>query len=448
MDNIKIENIDIEHLKLAEYNPRRMSDKQENDLKKSIEKFGIVDPIIVNKNENRKNIVIGGHQRIKIAKQLEIKELPVVYVDLDEEKEKELNLRLNKNLGEWDFDLLAGFGKEMLLDSGFGKEDFDKIFKDSLRPEDDQIPDVPEEPVSKLGDVYELGRHRIICADSTKKEDIDRLMGGKKAQACFTDPPYNVDYTGEMGTYKKNERTGMLNDKMSKNDFSAFLSEASKRIIENVTGGVYICMSSSELDTLKNAWEQNGGHWQSFIIWVKNNFTLSGADYQHTYEPILYGWANNVTNHYFVEDRDNPNVWEDLRDVKTEYKDNKTTIQFQGFKVEIDGKVEKGRVIRKKQKTNIWRYDKPNISKEHPTMKPVVLCMEAIKNSSKQDDIVLDLFLGSGSILIACVKTNRICYGCELDPKYVDVIIKRYCDFTGNTTIKKNGEEIQWEIKE
>jgi DNA modification methylase len=221
-----------------------------------------------------------------------------------------------------------------------------------------------------------------------------------------------------------------LNDKMSKSSFYEFLSEISKRIVENTVWGIYICMSSSEIDTLKEAFESNGGHWQSFIIWVKNNFTLSRADYQHTYEPILYWWAEWVVNHYFVWDRDRANVWEDLRKIKTEYKDGYTTISFQGFKVRLMGEIKKWEVIKKKQRTDIWRHDKPTKSSEHPTMKPVVLCEEAIIGSSIYKDLVLDLFLWSWSTLIACEKTNRKCYGMELDEKYIQVILKRYYDYT------------------
>jgi len=222
-----------------------------------------------------------------------------------------------------------------------------------------------------------------------------------------------------------------------------------KPIIANTDGGIYVCMASSELDSLKSAFEEGGGHWQSFIIWVKNHFTLSRADYQNTYEPIMYGWRNGIVNHYFTQRRDIANVWEDLSKVKTEYDGKHTTITFQGFKVRIEGKVEKGEVIRKKQHIDIWRHDKPTKSLEHPTMKPVALVVEAITNSSSDGDIVLDTFLGSGSTLIACEKTGRICYGVELDEKYCDVIVQRYVDYTGDTKVIKNGKiDTSWKISQ
>ena len=217
------------------------------------------------------------------------------------------------------------------------------------------------------------------------------------AQCTWTDPPYNVNYTGGANGDKGfGTREGIQNDKMSKENFKEFLYNAMLPIINNTSGGIYVCMSSSELDSLREGFEKAGGHWQSFIIWVKNNFTLSRADYQNTYEPILYGWGKKVLKHYFCTARNGANVWEDLSTVKSEFDGENTIIQFQGFKVKIKGKVEKGEVIRRKQHTDIWRHDKPNRSAEHPTMKPVSLVVEAIINSSKRGDVVLDTFLGGG----------------------------------------------------
>ena len=199
--------------------------------------------------------------------------------------------------------------------------------------------------------------------------------------------------------------------------------------------GFYICMGSSQLPNLKWAFEKAGGHWQSYIIWVKNHFTLSRADYQHMYEPIMYGWNANNKEHYFVDMRNEENVWENLRGVSTKYKNNKTTIKFKGFKITINGKI-KGKVEKRKEEVDIWRYNKPNINKEHPTMKPIPICARAINNSSIEGDVVLDLFGGSGSTLIACEQTNRKCYMMELDPRYIDVIITRWENLTGNKAKK------------
>ncbi len=187
---MEIVQVKITDLNPSEYNPRKADKKQVDDLRESIKKFGLVDPIIVNSAEKRKNIIIGGHFRVKVAKDMQIKKVPVVYVNIpDIKKEKELNLRLNKNLGEWDYDLLANFEEDLLKDVGWDSEDLDKIFQ--LDDKDlDEVPEVPEEPKSKLGDLYQLGNHRLLCGDATKKKDVDRLMGGEKADMVFTDPHY------------------------------------------------------------------------------------------------------------------------------------------------------------------------------------------------------------------------------------------------------------------
>lgn len=421
-----------------EKNPRILTDEQKKQLIKSIEKFNLVEIPAINTD----NKVIAGHQRIKILSLLgrENEEIDVRVPNrkLTEKEFEEYNIRSNKNTGEWDYDLLKAFDREMLIDVGFESDDIDNMFSDNT---EDNF-DVKEEyekikqPKAKLGDIYKLGEHRIMCGDSTNKESVEKLMNEQMAEMCFTDPPYNIDYSGGMNDKGKNLREKIANDNMNKEDFYNFLCKFISNIVATVRGGVYICMSSCEIDSLKKVWESNGGHFQSFIIWVKNHFTLSRSDYQNTYEPILYGWPKQIKNHYFIQDRSKSNVWEELNSIKTEYEDGFTTISFQGFKVKIKGKIEEGQVIRKGQKTDIWRYDKPSKSQDHPTMKPVELCTEAIINSSKINDIVLDLFLGSGSTLIACEKSKRICYGMELDTKYIDVIIARWEKLTGKKAEK------------
>ena len=427
-----MDQIDIKLITPYPKNAKKHPRKQILGVANSIKEFGFNQPIVVDKD----NVIIVGHGRYEASQYLGLNKVPFIKVDLTEDQAKAYRLADNKlNESSWDMDLvieelknidiammrMTGFDEDLLLD---------------VDSKDDQMPEEVQTRAKK-GDVWLLGGHKVMCGDSTSEKDVNQLMNGEKAQMCFTDPPYNIDYKGgvsfnkETGKVGFGDRSGIMNDKMSKEDFYKFLLEVSKRIIENVIGGVYICMSSSELDSLKNSFEEAGGHWQTFIIWVKNNFTLSRADYQHTYEPILYGWSKGIKNHYFVGDRGKANVWEDLRQVKTEYKDGYTEIKFQGYRVRIEGKITKGEVIKKRQRTDIWRYDKPSRSTEHPTMKPVALCEEGIKGSSKKEDVVLDLFLGSGSTLIACEKMNRYCYGMELDPKYVDVIITRWENYTG-----------------
>jgi DNA modification methylase len=445
----------ISDIKTYGKNAKVHNKSQIKKIADSIKRFGFNVPIVLDKNHE----LIAGHGRLEASKLLGFEDvklgcarakvgeryIPAIIVeDLTEKEIKAYRLADNKlNESPWDMDLVTEelklIGTELLDLTGFDK---DLILEPGAK--DDDIPELPKKAKSKLGDVYQIGNHRVMCGDATKQEDVEKLMEGGGAQMCFTDPPYNVDYQGGMGTHEQNKRSGILNDKMSAGAFNDFLYQAMRPIIKNTKGGIYVCMSSSELASLKEAFERAGGHWQSFIMWVKNNFTLSRSDYQNTYEPILYGWADKTKNHFFIDRRDIANVWEDLTKIKTEFDGKETTISFQGFKVKIKGKAE-GQVIRKKQHTDIWRHDKPVSSAEHPTMKPVALCLEAITNSSKRGQIVLDTFLGSGSTLIASEKSERICYGMELDPKYIDVIIQRYVDYTGDTKIIKNGKKEIWQ---
>jgi DNA modification methylase len=381
---MKIEKIDINKLKPAAYNPRQINTKQYKDLKQSIEKFGLVDPIIINENGY---VVIGGHQRLKICKELKHKEVGCVILNLNTEQERELNIRLNKNTGEFDFDLLANeFEIEELTDWGFKHIDLglniDKITEGNT--EDDHIPEVKESRV-KLGDVWQLGKHRLMCGDSTKESDVNKLMNGEKADMVFTDPPYNVDYDGGS---KKREK--IKNDKL--NDFSQFLNSCFSNMHKFMKDGSCIYITHSEVERLSftENFKMVGFQLSSIIIWVKNNSTFSmNKDYKWKHEPIIYGWKKGSHNFYGDNTQD-----------------------------------------------TVWLYDRPSKSKLHPTTKPIELINKAIKNSSKTKDIVLDIFLGSGSTLIACEKTNRICYGMELDTKYCDVIIERWEQFTGQKAKK------------
>jgi DNA modification methylase len=383
---MKIEQVKISELKPAEYNPRQMTEKQAEELTKSLKEFGIVDPIIVNSNPERKNIIVGGHQRTNVAKQMGMTEVPVFYIDLDEKKERELNLRLNKNLGEWDYDMLANFEEDMLLDTGFDSEELDKIFQLEPDAKDDEIPEnVPAN--AKLGDIYQLGEHRVVCGDSTKKEDVEKLMDGKMADMVFTDPPYNVDYKGMQNS---KQWDSIANDEMTAQEFMDFLKDVFINYVSFMkeSGAYYICHADKSHMEFRQAFESVGLCWRATIIWEKNSPAFNFAQYKYKHEPIFYCYKKGQRVSWYGD---------------------------------------------RKQHT-IWRAKKER--GEHPTIKPVELINNAIINSSKREDIVLDLFLGSGSTLIACEKTSRICYGMELEPKYIDVIIKRWEDYTGNEAIK------------
>ena len=396
---MKIEKVKISELNPAEYNPRRMTNKQYEDLKNSLEKFGLVDPIIINSD----NTVVGGHQRLRIMRELGAELVPIVRVNLSKEDEKELNIRLNKNTGEFDLDVLANnFEVDELKDWGFKDIELgfniDKIVEGNI--EDDHIPEVKESRV-KLGDVWKLGKHRLMCGDSTKESDVKKLMNGQKADMVFTDPPYGIDFTGQLlsNTTKDGKKIHnykgantkykkIKNDELQETDLLDFCDRFIKQLINCKPKAWYICFSQTEIDILLSSMRLNNLSWKNVIVWLKNQANLSPNDYKHRYEPIVYGQSGSS---FYGERYKQEDVWEFQRTLKNDL---------------------------------------------HPTMKPIPLIENAIKNSSKENEIVLDIFLGSGSTLIACEKTNRICYGMELDTKYCDVIIERWEQFTGQKATK------------
>ncbi len=386
---MKIEKIEINKLKPATYNPRQISTKQYKDLKSSVEKFGLVDPIITNKDFT----IIGGHQRYKICKELKHKEIDCVVLDLSKEEERELNIRLNKNTGDFDMDILANeFDIDELVDWGFKHIDLDinidKITEGNT--EDDHIPEVKESRV-KLGDVWKLGKHRLMCGDSTKESDVEKLMNGEKADMVFTDPPYGVNYEGG---HNKEKRKKIKNDKLEGDDLSDLFKNSiiTSFIYTKDTCPFYIWFASGKsIETFKGL-SETGISVRAIICWYKIKSGLGAfmAQYIPNYEPCIYGHKEGKSI-----------KWYGATDEKT-----------------------------------VWELQNDNKNRLHPTQKPIALVERAINNSSQANDILLDLFLGSGSTLIACEKTNRICYGMELDTKYCDVIIERWEQFTGQKAKK------------
>lgn len=369
-------------------NAKKHPKKQIEQVANSIKEFGMNQPIVVDKQ----GVIIVGHGRYEACKSLGWSEEEILkhvkVVDLTDEQAKAYRLADNKlNESDWDMGLvteeLKGLSDEMLDLTGFDK---DLIIEADEK--DDEVPETPEEPQSKLGDLYELGSHRMLCGDSTKIEDVERLMDGKKADMVFTDPPYGVDYEG----IKNDDRAGLTD--LLRSVFTNYLANSK-------SGASIYCFHSDRCADIFNPLFREFFHFSSMIIWVKNSLTLSQTDYQSQHEPCLYGWMDNGT-HSFYGDR---------------------------------------------KQTSIWKSDKERVI-GHTTPKPVEIVSKAIVNSSKGDDIILDLFLGSGSTLIASEKTGRICYGMELDEKYIDVIIERWCQFTGIRNIKKNGQDYYWEAKQ
>lgn len=398
---MNIQKIRIENLKPADYNPRKNlkpEDEEYQKIKRSITEFGCVEPIIVNADMT----VIGGHQRLKVLKELGYEEVECVVLDLDKNKEKALNIALNKITGEWDNakleELLAELNEtDIDMDiTSFSFDEIDDMLKDITGSKEDdfdaeQALNEIEEPITKSGDIWILGNHRLMCGDSTKQEDVEKLMNKKKSDMVFTDPPYLINFEGNVhadGSKSFNAIHGKIkNDNMTRNQGDEFILKMFENIRKYNKGAYYVCFYRLGLDYIFRALDKLNNRYKALIIWNKGNHTLSNSDYMSMYEPIVYGW---FTSHLFYGDRSNFDIW------------------------------------------NIERTKKNDL---HPTMKPVDLIVEAIKNSSKIEDIVLDLFGGSGSTLIAAEQTNRICYMMELDSKYCDVIIKRWEKLTGNKAI-------------
>lgn len=374
-------------------NPRK-NDHAIEQMAGAIREFGFRIPIVAKSTGE----VIDGHLRLKAALKMGLQSVPVVLADeLTESQIKAFRILANRSAtwAEWDDELLgieltelkdAGFDLAL---TGFSSEEWDALIaggetsEDGLT-DDDAVPEVTENPISRTGDIWLLGEHKLICGDATKPEDYQALLGDELVDMTFTDPPYNVNYANTAKDKMRGKNRPILNDNLGI-EFGTFLVAACKNVLNVTKGAVYIAMSSSELDTLQAAFREAGGRWSTFIIWAKNTFTLGRADYQRQYEPILYGWREGA-DHFWCGARD------------------------QG---------------------DVWNIKKPHKNDLHPTMKPVELVERAVRNSSKTQDLVLDPFGGSGTTLIACEKAGRRARLIELDPKYVDVIVKRWQDFTG-----------------
>lgn len=392
---MRVETVPIEKIIPYARNPRR-NEHAVAKVAGSIKEFGWQQPIVVDTDY----VVVAGHTRLLAAQQLGMLEIPVkIADDLTPAQIKAYRLADNRTHeeAEWIDELLAielGEIRDMGYDldiTGFDPDELDKLLAgdagDGLT-DDDTVPELQENAISKPGDVWVCGNHRVLCGDSTDRAAIDKLMDGVLADMAFTDPPYNVNYGASMKDKVRGNNRTIKNDNLGE-DFYAFLLKSCANLLEVTKGGVYICMSSSELDTLQKAFREAGGHWSTFVIWAKNTFTMGRADYQRQYEPILYGWKEG-----------NKHFWCGARD--------------QG---------------------DVWFVDKPTVNDLHPTMKPVALVERAITNSSKSRDIVLDCFGGSGTTMIAAEKTSRSARLVELDPKYADVIVRRWQEFTGKEAI-------------
>lgn len=425
---MNIEKRAVTDLVHADYNPRKKlteADAEYQKIKRSLEEFGYVDPIIINSD----NTIIGGHQRATVLEALGYTEIDVVVVDMDKTKEKALNVALNKISGEWDFEKLQILLEELQQEmdatiTGFDDEDIQRMLENMQDLEadedgfntEDALEEI-EEPESKLGNVYQLGEHRLMCGDSTDEAAIKKLMNGDVADLLLTDPPYNVDVENSDGMK-------IMNDNMDNASFKNFLTSAFKAADASMKPGAayYIWHADSEGYNFRTACVSVGWEIKQCLIWNKNNFNLGRQDYQWKHEPCLYGWKDGAA-HYFVDDRTQATVIEDKAINLKKLKKEEMLELLQN-------------IFSEKISTTVINEDKPTANSEHPTMKPIKLLARLIKNSSKQSDIVLDTFGGSGSTMIACEQLNRRCYMMELDPRYCDVIIDRWEQFTGEKAVK------------
>ena len=392
MSAMQWKTLSVDALRPAAYNPRKKlkaGDKEYEKIKNSILEFGYVEPIIVNYDMT----VIGGHQRLTVLKDLGYTEVQCVEVHIeDENKVKALNIALNKITGAWNEQLLA----DLIVDlqaanfntdfTGFEAPEIEQLFskvhnKDIKEDDFDVEAQLQKPTMSQAGDVWLLGRHRLVCGDSTLPETYTKLMDGKRANLVLTDPPYNVDVEETAGKIK--------NDNMPDEDFYKFLFAMFVNVEQNMErdASIYVFHADSKGLIFRQAFHDAGFYLSGCCIWKKNALVLGRSPYQWQHEPCLFGWKLGG-KHQWYSDR---------------------------------------------KQTTIWEYDRPKSSKEHPTMKPVALMANPIQNSCMSNCIVLDPFLGSGSTLIACEETNRICYGIELDEKFADVIVRRYIEKVGGS---------------
>lgn len=384
---MQIETLKIDQLIPASYNPRKdlkPGDLEYEKLKRSILEFGYVEPVIWNKTTGR---VVGGHQRLKVLRDMGISEVECVIIQMDEEKEKALNIALNKISGDWDKDKLAllisdlqGADFDVSL-TGFEPAEIEALFQDSMkdavREDDFDVAAELEKPaITRKGDLWHLGQHRLVCGDSTDPAVFDLLMDGKQANLVVTDPPYNVNYEGTAGKIK--------NDNMGNEAFYDFLLHSFENMEAHMAqdASIYVFHADTEGLNFRKAFSDAGFYLSGTCIWKKQSLVLGRSPYQWQHEPILFGWKKKGKHNWYAD----------------------------------------------RKQTTIWEFDKPKKNADHPTMKPVALVAYPILNSSLTNCIVLDPFGGSGSTLIACEQTNRVCHTIELDEKYCDVITKRFIE--------------------
>jgi DNA modification methylase len=411
-------------------NPRKNEDAVEK-VAASIREFGFKQPIVVDKD----SVIIVGHTRLLAALRLGMKEVPVlVATDLSPAQVKAYRLADNRVHEEavWDEELLAlelgdlsklGFNLEA---TGFDVDEINALLnleQGGLLPgtEEDVVPATPEKPTTRNGDLISLGKHRLICGDSTDPFTIEKLFSGSKADAVFTDPPYNVNYEGSAGKIK--------NDNMEDLKFRQFLLRAYAVMFRVLRDGaaVYVCHADTEGENFRGAFREAGFKLSGCLVWVKDALVLGRSDYQWQHEPILYGWKPTGA-HRWYGDRKSTTVSEFMLEAPlTEVEPGTYRLRLGEQWFVICGE----KLTIKELATTITRIPRPKKNEDHPTMKPVALIDKMLRNSTKRGDLVFDPFGGSGSTMISCEKLNRAAFLCELEPKFCDVIVLRWEQATG-----------------
>lgn len=414
-ESIKITFVKVADLKLATYNPRKWDATKKAKLRESIERFGLVDPLIANSNPKRKNILIGGHFRLKVAKELGYKHVPVVYIDIaDIKKEKELNLRLNKNVGEWDLELLKEFDLGVLLDVGFGDEDLSQIWDDSLETEDDNFQEEKElaeikETGIQLGDLFELGSHRLLCADAHDPQNIQKLMDGEKTSMIYTDPIYNIGVSYDKGIGGKQSYGGKVDDNKSDAEYREFIKSGMQSALSVVNKDFhYFCYSDQKyIGMVQDLYRELGIENKRVCMWIKNGQNpVPGVAFSKCYEPCVYGTSGS------------PYLSKSLQNLNEVMNKEIGT----GNRL-IDDILDE---------LDIWLVKRlAGNEYEHSTSKPPTLHEKAIRRCTKPGDIILDLYGGSGSTLIAAEMLKRRAYLTEIEPRFCQLIINRYEKLTG-----------------
>jgi DNA modification methylase len=398
------EMVSIDALRPDPANPRSIGSDELDALERSIRTFGFVSPVVARRADG---VVIGGHQRLLAARRLGLASVPVVWLDLEPEKARLLGLALNRIAGTWDEALLARLLAELKASpdvditlSGFGPDEISDLLRSLAarekreQPESFDLDTALEEARrsgrAELGSLWALGENRLLCGDATKPADVERLLGGGRADMAFCDGPYNValgDHGGQRPGSRR--RRPIANDDLAPADFEAFVRAWAGTLLGSVDGALYLCMSSKEWPLMGRVLAEAGGHWSDTIIWAKR-FVLGRASYQHAYEPIWFGWRDGASPY-----------WSGARD-----------------------------------QSDVWEIERPSASPLHATMKPLALMERAILNSSRPGALVLDIFAGSGSTLIAAERTGRHCATLEIDPLYVEVTLARWERFSGGTAVR------------